>query len=90
LWGTQPENTRDKTERPDKLLLSWERLTRFIHSGAVERDELIRKMRARVEQCRRLADSIGNPEARRTLLHMADEGEADIRKLEVEQGTSSA
>lgn len=56
---------------------------------AMERDELIKKMRARVEQCRRLAQAINNPAARKTLLEMADEGEVDIRKLEQEASNSS-
>jgi hypothetical protein len=50
----------------------------------MERDELIAKMRNRVEQCRRLANAISSPVARKTLLDMAEEGEADIRKLEDE------
>jgi hypothetical protein len=48
-------------------------------------DELVQKMRARVEQCRRLADMIHSPEARKSLLQMADDGEADIRKLEADR-----
>jgi hypothetical protein len=47
--------------------------------------ELIAKMRGRVEQCRRLAKAITDPEAARTLLQMADEGEADLRKLQAEE-----
>ena len=50
----------------------------------MQRSELIGKMRARVEQCRRLADAISSPVARKTLLEMAEQGEADIRKLEAE------
>jgi hypothetical protein len=45
-------------------------------------DNLIEHMRARVAQCRRLAGSIGNDEARKVLLEMAESGEADIRELE--------
>jgi hypothetical protein len=52
----------------------------------MERDELIAKMRNRVEQCRRLANAISSPVARKTLLDMAEEGEADIRKLEEAAG----
>jgi hypothetical protein len=46
--------------------------------------EVIHKMRARVAQCRRLADMILDPTARAALLEMANEGEADIAKLEAE------
>lgn len=48
-------------------------------------DELIANIRGRVEQCRRLAKMIGNEEARRTLLQMADEGDADIRRLQAQR-----
>lgn len=48
-------------------------------------DDLLEKMRARIEQWRRLADMILDPTARATLLQMADEGEADLKKrLEAE------
>ena len=52
-------------------------------------EELIAHIRGRVEQCRRLAKMIGNEEARRTLLQMADEGDADIRRLEAQQDQAS-
>lgn len=45
------------------------------------RDELIRKMRGRVEQCRRLARSTTDERTARLLNEMADEGEADIARL---------
>jgi hypothetical protein len=51
--------------------------------------EVIAKMRARVAQCRRLADMILDPTARAALLHMADEGEADIAKLEAEAAAAN-
>jgi len=44
-------------------------------------DGLIATMRGRVEQCRRLARSINDPEAASVLRKMADEGEADIKRL---------
>ena len=44
--------------------------------------ELIGKIRARVEQARRLAKYINDPRTTKALLQMAEEGEADIRKLE--------
>ena len=50
----------------------------------METAELIKKMRARVEQARRLAKYINDPRTTEALLLMAEEGEADIRKLEEE------
>jgi hypothetical protein len=47
--------------------------------------EVIAKMRGRVEQCRRLAQFINDPRTNEALLKMAEEGEADIRKLEAEE-----
>ena len=52
-------------------------------------EELIANIRGRVEQCRRLAKMIGNEEARRTLLQMADEGDADISRLEAQRSQVS-
>jgi ATP-dependent Zn protease len=51
----------------------------------MDTDELIKKMRARVAQCRRLAGYINDPRTTETLLKMADEGEADIARLEAER-----
>ena len=48
-------------------------------------DDPIANMRARIDQCRRLANSIGSESARRALLEMAEQAEADIRKLEEER-----
>jgi hypothetical protein len=50
----------------------------------METAELIKKMRARIEQARRLAKYINDPRTTEALLQMAEEGEADIRKLEEE------
>jgi hypothetical protein len=50
----------------------------------METDELIKKMRARVQQARRLAKYINDPRTTEALLQMALEGEADIQKLEEE------
>jgi ATP-dependent exoDNAse (exonuclease V) alpha subunit len=50
----------------------------------METAELIQKMRARVEQARRLAKYINDPRTTDALLRMAEEGETDIRKLEEE------
>lgn len=47
----------------------------------MERDELIAKMRSRVERCRRLARSTIDEQAAKVLNEMADEGEADIERL---------
>jgi hypothetical protein len=48
-------------------------------------DTVIAKMRARVAQCRQLANSISDPRAAKILRQMADEGEADIKRLEAEK-----
>ena len=45
-------------------------------------EELKRHMRERIEQCRRLAKYINDPRTTEALLRMANEGEADLRKLE--------
>jgi len=47
----------------------------------MENDELIAKMRGRVEQCRRLARSTTDEQTCKVLNEMADEGEADIKRL---------
>ena len=47
--------------------------------------DLVQNIRKRVAQCRRLADSIHDREARHILLQMAADGEADIRKLETRE-----
>ena len=47
--------------------------------------ELIRNMRARIEQCRRLARFVNDPRTTEALLTMAEEGEADLKKLEAEE-----
>lgn len=43
-------------------------------------EDVIQGIRARIEQCRRLATMINHPEARQTLLQMALDGEADINE----------
>ena len=45
-------------------------------------DQILANMRARIAQCRRLAKLLHNPEAVRMLLEMAEQGEADVKKLE--------
>jgi hypothetical protein len=49
-------------------------------------DELIRKMRSRVAQCRRLAAYVTDPVAKQTLEQMADDGEADLHMLIADRG----
>jgi hypothetical protein len=49
-------------------------------------DTVIAKMRARVAQCRRLANSVTDPRAAKILRQMADEGEVDIKRLEAKDG----
>ena len=51
----------------------------------MEQAELIAKMQGRVAQCRRLANATTDPRTARTLNDMADEGEADIKRL-LEEG----
>ena len=45
---------------------------------------VIERIRARVALCRSLATSTLDKNVARTLLHMAEEGEADIKRLEAE------
>lgn len=47
-------------------------------------DEVIRNMRARIEQCRRLAKNINDPRTTEALQRMADEAEADLARLEAD------
>src|SRR3954470_412136 len=58
---------------------------RTLTDRPVTDDQVLENMRARVAQCRRLAKLIHNPEAVRMLLEMAEDGEADIKKLEGER-----
>lgn len=44
-------------------------------------DELMRRMWARVEHCRRLAMSTTDPITAHALIEMANEGERDIHRL---------
>ena len=45
-------------------------------------EEMIANIRARIERCRRLASLTIDERARRILRDMADEDEADLRRLE--------
>jgi hypothetical protein len=53
----------------------------------MDNDELIKKMRGRVEQCRRLARSTTDAYTSAVLTQMADDGEADIQRL-LAEGTT--
>ena len=48
-------------------------------------DAMIRKMRGRIEQCRRLAKYTTDHRTATALLQMAEEGEADVKRLEAER-----
>ena len=52
--------------------------------------ELMVKMRGRIDQCRRLAKMITDPQAKQALLKMADEGEADLKKLQADEAARAA
>lgn len=52
--------------------------------------EIIANMRARVAKCRSLANATTDPRTAKILNQMADEGEADIRRLEAERDAGSA
>ena len=47
----------------------------------MERSDLIKKMRARVDQCRHLAKTTTDERTAQILRQIADEGEADIERL---------
>ena len=47
-------------------------------------EELIEKIRSRADQCRRLAQFSNDAQVSKTLMQMAEEAEADIRKIEAE------
>ena len=48
-------------------------------------DELIAKMRARIEMCRRLAQSTTDTRTAEILRQMAADGERDVAQLEAEK-----
>lgn len=53
-------------------------------------DDPLDGMRARIEQCRRLATAILDPEASKALLEMAKDIERDLRKLEDERAAQAS
>jgi hypothetical protein len=48
-------------------------------------DDVLKRMKARVAQCRRLADATTDARAAKILRQMADEGEADVKRIELAQ-----
>ena len=48
-------------------------------------EDLISHMRARAEQCRRLAEMITDERAAQILKQMAEDSETDLKRLEAEQ-----
>lgn len=52
-------------------------------------DDPLDGMRARIAQCRRLAASTTDAQAREVLTQMAEEGEADLKRLEAERAAAS-
>jgi len=53
-------------------------------------DDVIAHMRARIEQCRRLAKYINDPRTTDALLKMAEDGEADIKRLRANKAEREA
>lgn len=54
--------------------------------GPAMDEQTISNMRARVAKCRALAKATSDERTRKTLLQMADEGDADIKRLVDQQG----
>ena len=59
----------------------------FIMRNLMQQNELISHIRSRVTRCRQLASMITDERAATVLRQMAEEGEADIRRLQ-EQAAS--
>ena len=53
-------------------------------------EALKRNMRERIDKCRRLAKHVNDPRTTLALLQMADEGEADLARLEAEDAARSS
>ena len=53
-------------------------------------DDVIANIRARIAQCRRLAEMITDEQAAAILRQMADDGESDLKRLQREQSQRSA
>lgn len=51
----------------------------------MDRNELIENLRDRIERARRLAKYGNDPRTTEALLQIAEEGEADLKRLEAEQ-----
>jgi hypothetical protein len=56
----------------------------------VNHDQLIRNIQGRVNQCRRLAAATTDPHTARVLSDMANEGEADIARLRIDDAEEGA
>ena len=52
-------------------------------------DEVKKNMRARIDKCRFLAKYVNDPRTTAALLQMAEDGEADLARLEAEGGAAS-
>ena len=50
----------------------------------VKTEDIIANVRRRAEQCRRLSQFSTDPKVSKTLKQMAEEAEADIRKIEAD------
>lgn len=48
-------------------------------------DDPLKRMRARIEQCRRLAGHVSDPQTVAILRQMAEDGEADLKRLLAER-----
>jgi hypothetical protein len=55
----------------------------------MEQGELIRRMWGRVELCRKLAITTTDPQTADALIEMANEGEADIKRMLSERKASA-
>jgi hypothetical protein len=52
-------------------------------------EDVISRMRARVEQCRRLAETITDERAVAILKQMAEDAEADLKRLSTEESSKA-
>ncbi|WP_394443023.1 hypothetical protein ACGGKE_16070 (plasmid) [Sphingobium naphthae] len=56
----------------------------------MEQSELLRRMWGRVDLCRRLAITTTDPHTANALIQMANEGDADIRRLMADRDMSAS
>ncbi|MBV9529266.1 hypothetical protein [Sphingomonas sp.] len=52
-------------------------------------EDVVANIRARIERCRRLAASTTDRQVAAMLLQMAEEGDADLARLEADGGSAS-